>query len=34
MIVVNYVFDISVPGDPAAQARFYKAIVSTLRPSD
>ncbi len=34
MIVVNYVFDISVPGDRDAQARFYKVLVSTLRPSD
>jgi hypothetical protein len=34
MIVVNYIFDISVPGDRQAQARFYRAAVSTLRPSE
>jgi hypothetical protein len=32
MIVVSYVFDIGVPGDRDAQARLYRAIVSTLRP--
>lgn len=34
MIVVSYIFDISVPGDREAQRRLYRAVVSTLRPSD
>ena len=34
MIVVSYIFDISVPGDREAQRRLYRAVVSTLRPRD
>lgn len=34
MVVLSYIFDISVPGDRAAQQRLYRAIAATFQRTD